>query len=105
MQLLRPHQAERTNMAPSVNRSLGAMRQKTRGWTEWSGVGGGAPGKNLARDGSQWASFGWWRGGEAERLFSSLPPSLPLASLFLHGEQVGRLEPDDAADTTTKGQL
>lgn len=29
MQLLRPHQAERPNMALSVNRSLGAMRQKT----------------------------------------------------------------------------
>lgn len=70
--------------------------------TENEGVGmgwggGGRPAKFSAR----WLPVGiiWVGRGRGGGDFF-----LP-ASLFLHGEQVGRLEPNIAADTTTKGQL
>ena len=57
--------------------------------------------RNFAHDGSQRASFGD-RGGF---FFFNPPPASSLFSFFLHGEQVARLNPNIAADTTTQGRL
>lgn len=88
---------------PSRKDQYGSVCKSESGGHETENEGVGS--RNLAHDGSQWASFEWGREEEAGDFFS-LPPFLSLSlSLFLHGEQVGRLEPNIAADTTTKGQL
>lgn len=73
-------------MAMSVNRSPGATRQK-RGE------------KHPAKFSARWLPAGIIWGPER---FFFLILFFPF---FLHGEQVGKLNPNVAADTTTQGRL